>query len=106
LSLRIKHVSFDEFGVVLRVSGKTGERRVRVVSSAPLVASWLTHHPNREDREAPLWTQSKNEPLTYDAARMMLHRRAKSAGIRKQVNLTCSATARQAGWPTTSQKLK
>jgi len=86
LSLRIRHVSFDEFGAVLRVSGKTGERRVRVVSSAPLLASWLTHHPNREDREAPLWTQSKNEPLTYDAARMMLHRRAKSAGIRKQVN--------------------
>jgi integrase/recombinase XerD len=34
LALRIRHVAFDEYGAILRVSGKTGERRVRVVSSA------------------------------------------------------------------------
>ena len=86
LGLRIKHVTFDEYGAVLIVAGKTGERRVRVVSSAPLLASWLTHHPNREENEAPLWIQSTGEPLTYDATRVMLHKRAESAGIKKRVH--------------------
>lgn len=86
LTLRIKHVAFDEFGAVLHVSGKTGERRVRVVSSAPLLASWLTHHPHREDPDFALWTQSLDDPFTYDAARMMLRRRAEDAKIKKRIN--------------------
>lgn len=86
LALRIKHVAFDEYGAVLHVSGKTGERRVRVVSSAPLLAAWLTHHPHREDPDFALWTQSLDDPFTYDAARMMLRRRAEDAKIKKRVN--------------------
>jgi integrase len=86
LALRIKHVAFDDYGAVLHVSGKTGERRVRVVSAAPLLAGWLTHHPHREDPDTPLWTQSLNEPFTYDAARVMLRRRADDAMIKKRVN--------------------
>lgn len=86
LGLRVKHAVFDEYGVILRVSGKTGERRVRIVSSAPLISAWLTHHPDRDHPDAPLWVQSKDEAFTYDAARMMLRRRAKQAKIKKDVN--------------------
>lgn len=86
LALRIKHVAFDEYGSILRVSGKTGERRVRVVSASPLLAAWLSHHPNREDPDAPFWLESKGKPFTYDAARMMLRIRADQAHIKKRVN--------------------
>lgn len=86
LALRIRHIAFDEYGAILRVSGKTGERRVRVVSSAPLIAAWLTHNPSRENPDAPLWLQSGATPFTYGAARMMLRRRAKDAKLKKRVN--------------------
>jgi len=81
-----KILAFDEYGAVLHVSGKTGERRVRVVSSAPLLSAWLTHHPTRDQPDAPLWTQSKNDPFTYAAARMMLRRRGDDAKLKKHVN--------------------
>ena len=84
--MRIRHIAFDEYGAVLRVSGKTGERRVRVVSSAPLIATWLTHNPYRENPDAPVWLQSGTTPFTYGAARMMLRRRAKDARLKKRVN--------------------
>ena len=86
LALRIRHVAFDEYGAILRVSGKTGERRVRIVSSAPLIAAWLTHNPYRENPDSPVWLQSGTTPFTYGAARMMLRRRAKDAKLKKRVN--------------------
>jgi integrase len=35
LSLRLKHVQFDEYGCQIIVNGKTGQRRVRLIASAP-----------------------------------------------------------------------
>ncbi len=35
LCLQLKYVQFDKFGAVLLVNGKTGQRRVRVIASAP-----------------------------------------------------------------------
>jgi integrase/recombinase XerD len=86
LALRIRHIAFDEYGAILRVSGKTGERRVRVVSSAPMIAAWLTHNPHRENPDSPLWLQSGDVAFTYDAARTMLRRRARNAKLKKRVN--------------------
>ena len=55
LTLRIKNVHFDGYGAVLHVVGKMGDRRVRIVASAPSLASWLDIHPKRSDPECPLW---------------------------------------------------
>lgn len=38
LNLRRKHVQFDKYGAILIFSGKKGDRRVRIVSSAPSLA--------------------------------------------------------------------
>jgi integrase/ribosomal protein L37E len=90
LKLLIKHVSFDQYGAQLMVSGKTGMRRVRVIFSEPLLRAWLEVHPQRDDGEAPLWVGRGNvgwgEPLDYEATRMMLVRLKKRAGIKKPVN--------------------
>ena len=53
LSLRVKHVTFDEFGAVLMVAGKTGERRVRVVSSASETARSRASRNLRRKRGGP-----------------------------------------------------
>src|SRR3990170_8862810 len=76
LSLRIRNVQFDDYGAALIVSGKTGDRRVRIIASAPKLCSWLDNHPLREDIDSPLWvtlgTRDRNEAFSYGAAKAML----------------------------------
>jgi integrase/recombinase XerD len=43
--IRIKNVTFDQYGAVVLVSGKTGARRVRVTFAASYLAAWLDVHP-------------------------------------------------------------
>lgn len=48
LSMRIKNISFDRYGAVIVVHGKTGYKRVRLVSSVPYLVEWMNMHPFRE----------------------------------------------------------
>lgn len=54
LTLKRKHVSFDNYGAILIVNGKTGMRRVRVIGAAPYLSTWLNHHPDKDDPDAYL----------------------------------------------------
>ncbi|VVB99958.1 Tyrosine recombinase XerA [uncultured archaeon] len=91
LSLRMKHVHFDQYGAVLRVSGKTGDRRVRIISSAPTLASWIDIYERAKDPDAPLWLQrahNHKNPLTHIGHRgiyELLRDLAKKAGVRKRI---------------------
>lgn len=89
LSLRLRNVQFDEYGAVLIVSGKTGDRRVRIISSAPKLASWIENHPFKNDPKAPLWvsysTRNMNEPLSYAATKVMIQKVSRRADIKKRV---------------------
>lgn len=40
---------------MLLVKGKTGERRIRLIRSAPYLTKWLENHPQRNVKDAPLW---------------------------------------------------
>jgi integrase/recombinase XerD len=89
LSLRIRDVDFDRYGAVIRVRGKTGERRMRLIESVPDLQLWLSMHPNKDDTEAPLWP-SKRSPqrnLTLDRFERMLSKYAKLAGIEKKKHI-------------------
>ena len=92
LTLQMKNISFDGFGAILRVSGKTGDRRVRIVASAPSLASWVDFHPYKEDPEAYLFARNlnlkKNDrfPFRYAVATKTLQFMADKAGIKKKVN--------------------
>ena len=90
VSLQMKNVSFDQYGAVLRVTGKTGDRRVRIISSAPILASWLNAHPRAKDPDAWLWFQYKNNKKTDKCLRhgtvyATLKKIAKRAGIQKNI---------------------
>src|SRR2546422_11367963 len=88
LSLSVGAVAFDKYGAVLRVDGKTGARRVRVIFSAGALAEWLNHHPSKEELEAPLWTSFDKvrsmKRLEYAAVRRVLD--AAASGVKKRVN--------------------
>ena len=89
LSLRLRNVQFDEFGAILRVSGKTGDRRVRVVASAPLLASWMDIHPETSDPESPLWAgrakRWSKDNFGYQPALIRLKQMAERAGIKRRI---------------------
>jgi site-specific recombinase XerD/phage FluMu protein Com len=90
LSLKVGHVRFDQYGAIVTVRGKTGDRAVRLIASAPSLSSWMESHPDRENPHAPLFVQigpkNKNQPLTYFSAYATLKRLAKRAGIKKEIH--------------------
>lgn len=91
LSLRIKNVEFDQYGAVLRVTGKTGDRRVRIISSAPVLAAWLNVHPERKSSEALVWCsrtpnhRDRSFNLRHATIYKLIKTLAKRAGITKAV---------------------
>ena len=91
LNLQLKHVTFDEYGGVLHVDGKTGTRTIRLINSVPNLASWMENHPFRDNPEAPLWPnfdqRANGKEMTIAAARRMLQRRCKKAVLQKRVFL-------------------
>jgi len=88
-SLKIKNVVFDEYGAVIKVKGKTGERRVRIVSSASLLSKWIETHPERKNKNASLWinlsTNYKNKGITYKGMSERIKKIAKKAGVDKKI---------------------
>lgn len=88
LNLRMKHITFDTYGGVISVSGKTGSRRVRLVTSVVYLQDWLNEHPCHDDPEAFIFIKhgTSAEIVGYDRVRHLLTRIAKSAGIKKKVN--------------------
>lgn len=87
LFLRLHAIAFDKHGAVVSIPfGKTGPRRVRIISSVPYLEEWLNKHPDNTNHEAYLWPGPKLNHLSYGGARGMLKRHAIKAGIRKPVN--------------------
>jgi hypothetical protein len=91
LSLKIKHVKFDEYGAVIHVDGKTGARPVRLIRSTPSLSSWLDAHPFKNNSEAPLWInlhkRNYGKALDGPSARMILIRLCRRARISKRIYL-------------------
>jgi len=89
LSLKIKHVSFDDYGAVIMVDGKTGQRRIRLINSVPDLKIWLNQHPFKDNPEAPLWIdvsrKSYGKGLYWSGLYQKVRTLAKRAGIKKKV---------------------
>lgn len=91
LSLPIKNLEFDEYGakVLVPEEGKTGMRRIRLVSSVPYLATWIENHPFRDTPEAPLWVKihakSTDDIVYYENALKIFKTLAKRADIKKRI---------------------
>lgn len=87
-SLRIKHVVPHQYGFRLIVSGKKGDRRVLIVSSAPYLSDWLNEHPCRPEKEAYLWVtrDRRTRRLAYGRLSGILQAAADRAHVDKKVN--------------------
>ena len=86
LPMRINQLKFDDYGARLLVNGKTGFRRVRVVSSAPYLTEWINKHPLKDRSNAFLWINRELNMMGYNSTISMLRRIAKRVNILKKVN--------------------
>ena len=87
LTLKIRHVEPNEYGSKIIVRGKTGMRKILLISSAPYLATWMNSHPFKDDPDAPLWIDMKRRRnLSYSAASAILKRAAAKSGIKKKIH--------------------
>lgn len=87
-NLSIGQIDIDPNGVVLSVDGKTGCRRIRLVSATPHLTTWLNNHPDRQNPRAPVWFnfghRGKDFPMTYESIRKIIREIFQKAGIKKR----------------------
>ncbi|MDD4353762.1 MAG: phage integrase N-terminal SAM-like domain-containing protein, partial [Candidatus Nanoarchaeia archaeon] len=56
LTIKLKHIDSDKYGLIIRVNGKTGVRRVRIISTSNLVTNWINNHPDKNSSDTYLWS--------------------------------------------------
>lgn len=76
LNLKVSNVMFDKNGAIIIVDGKTGQRRIRIVKYAKLLAR-MTMFRERDERVFN---------LNYANAKKILKGMARKAGVKKRVN--------------------
>jgi integrase len=91
INMRIKDLSFDEFGAVLKVTGKTGFRQVRIVgNSIAYLRAWLDNHPQKNNLNAYLFCNLSEKilgrNLTYSDVYSIFKKTAKRSGIKKRIH--------------------
>lgn len=90
LPLRLKDIEFDQYGCLLMIYGKTGSRCIRLIASSPIIAKWLSIHPDRSNPNAFLWcgqsNTNKGEMLSYVGLCRLLRKLGKKSGIKKKLN--------------------
>ncbi|MBO8183165.1 MAG: tyrosine-type recombinase/integrase [Archaeoglobus sp.] len=87
-NMRVRDVTFDEYGAVIWLpKSKTMRRRLRVVYSAPYLAQWLNDHPGGKGDD-PLWvcfTRNMGKKLSEDQIRRHIKKISQRAGINKRI---------------------
>jgi len=89
-SLQVKHVTFDNYGVVVNIpTGKTGARRIRVVECERHLRQWLMDHPTEDDKNSYLWVnlnngmkRKKHERMDYSAMKKVFEKKSIDSGVK------------------------
>lgn len=85
-TMKIKHVSFEQYGARLTVNGKTGMRKILIINSTPYLKEWINNHPNNDDKDSDLWIGASGKSLCYKRISNIVKSVAKKAGIKKKVH--------------------
>lgn len=78
LNMTIKDIEFKDTHALARLDGKTGERRVFIIHSLPLLTKYLEVHPYKHNENAFLWVGESNKylnaPLIHKGAETLVAR--------------------------------
>ncbi|MGC1931063.1 MAG: tyrosine-type recombinase/integrase [Candidatus Nitrosopolaris sp.] len=85
LRLTNADIRIDSKGAVLMLRGKTGERRVRIISFSKLFQQWLEIHPLRNHNYYPIWiseaTNFKDNPMGLRGAEKIIEQALPRSGL-------------------------
>jgi integrase/recombinase XerD len=86
LTMKIKDLEFDSYGCLIKVTGKTGYRNVRIVgNSIPYLRAWLDAHPYKNDRNAWLFcnleAHIKGRMMEYQNVYATIRHALRNAGL-------------------------
>lgn len=90
LSVKIRHVTFDQNGAVLFIpDSKTFERRVRLVFSSSYLRAWLDVHPRKNDQDAPVFCSLRSpfNVISHMGIVDQLKDLEKRSGIKKHLTM-------------------
>lgn len=86
LRLTWGELKFDEYGIILSASGKTGVPRfIRLIHSTPYVSQWRNDSPFKEDTAYIFVSLKSPKPdvrITHSALKKILRLAAKRAGVK------------------------
>lgn len=90
LGMRLKDVESKEKHGMIRVEGKTGERRIPIIHSLPHLLRWIDDHPDKENKNSLIWLSKSNghqgKPLRHIGVLKLIKRAADKSGIQKKCN--------------------
>ena len=92
LNIDVGDLAFDKYGATVIVDGKTGRRKLRLVSSVPDLHAWLEQHPDGTNPRAPLFvtsrsfTETKPRRLAGRTVNTLMLRLGPQAGVYRPCN--------------------
>lgn len=84
--IKLKDVTSDQYGIVIIVHGKTGDRRVRLIDSVPDLLQWLNVHPSRDGEYLFVHERNTEKQLEEKGIYFVIKKLTKKAGIKKKVH--------------------
>ncbi|RLG52232.1 MAG: hypothetical protein DRO00_05945 [Thermoproteota archaeon] len=81
-SLRIKDLEFTDYGIRIRIRGKTGERVIPLHDSVPYLRAWLQIHPDPKP-ESWLFPGRNGVKMSGKAVVTLVKRAGERAGIKR-----------------------
>ena len=89
-SMRVKDVSFDEYGAIVWLpESKTQKRKLRIVYASSYLSSWLSDHPLKDNPETALWIKLSGkkalQPMVYKDLHTQIRKITRRAGIKKRI---------------------
>lgn len=90
IDLKIGDLEDHKHGKKITIKGKTGPRRIPLISSIPHLQAWINNHPQGKDDEAPLWvnigTRNHGNKMEYRAIRKTLSKIIDRTELKKPSN--------------------
>lgn len=88
ITIKLKNIETDQYGIAILVHGKTGQRRVRLIDSVPYIIRLLNDHPRRDNPDSPLFVRLKfpDMGLREQGIQKTVKTLMRRAGISKNVH--------------------
>lgn len=88
LTLKLENVEIKQNRAHIYVIGKTGQRKIPIRKSIPLLACWMEVHPHKSDPKSHLWlsqgSRHHDKPYTHIGGQKIINRAFQRAGLQNR----------------------